>query len=198
MSFSQDWFSPHIPHLSRLLAGLRGVPGLSFLEIGSFEGRSTVWFLQQVLTGAGSTITCIDTFRGSAEHSGLDVGWDDLQGTFRRNVDSFGSRVRVIEGESAVVLRGMPRQEAFDLVYVDGSHQATDVLEDGVLSWPLLKVGGIMVFDDYLWRMMESRPGPAIDAFLAVYADRYDLLHKEYQVAVRKRAMDGPPGRHFD
>jgi predicted O-methyltransferase YrrM len=198
MSSSQDWFSPHIPHLSRLLAGMRGLPGLSFLEIGSFEGRSTVWFLQEVLTGAGSTITCIDTFRGSAEHVRLDVGKDDLQGTFRGNVDSFGSRVRVIEGESAVVLRAMPRQKAFDLVYVDGSHQTTDVLEDAVLSWPLLKVDGIMVFDDYQWRVMESRPGPAIDAFLAVHADRYHLLHKEYQVVVRKRALGSTPGRHFD
>jgi hypothetical protein len=34
----------------------------------------------------------------------------------------------------------------------DGSHRARDVLEDAVLSWPLLKVGGIMLFDDYLWQ----------------------------------------------
>ena len=41
----------------------------------------------------------------------------------------------------------------FDLIYIDGSHTAADVLTDAVLAFQLLRVGGVMIFDDYLWSM---------------------------------------------
>jgi len=37
----------------------------------------------------------------------------------------------------------------YDIVYIDGSHVANDVLQDAVLVWQLVKVGGFMIFDDY-------------------------------------------------
>lgn len=180
-----DWLSPNIPHLGRVLEHLVGRPGVAMLEIGSFEGRSTVWFLENVLTGARSTITCIDTFRGSAEHTGVDH--DALLERFKRNVAPWSDRVTVLEGESRRMLRTLGDDPRFEAVYVDGSHETPDVLEDAVLSWPLLRDGGVMIFDDYLWRARESRPGPAIDAFLGVFAGRYELLHQEYQVSLRKQ-----------
>jgi hypothetical protein len=36
-------------------------------------------------------------------------------------------------------------------LYIDGWHSAFGALADGVMSWPLLNVGGVMIFDDYLW-----------------------------------------------
>ena len=33
---------------------------LHILEIGSFEGRSTIWFLENLLKNPKSTITCVD------------------------------------------------------------------------------------------------------------------------------------------
>jgi predicted O-methyltransferase YrrM len=41
----------------------------------------------------------------------------------------------------------------FDLIYVDGSHQASDVLTDSIITFQLLRVGGVMTFDDYVWCM---------------------------------------------
>lgn len=41
--------------------------------------------------------------------------------------------------------------QQFDLIYIDGSHMRVDVMMDAVLAWPLLKAGGVMVFDDYEW-----------------------------------------------
>ena len=37
----------------------------------------------------------------------------------------------------------------FDLIYIDASHYAPDVLSDAVLAFKLLKPGGILIFDDY-------------------------------------------------
>ncbi len=55
--------------------------------------------------------------------------------------------------------------------------------------WPLLKVGGLLAFDDYVWRELpepERRPGPAIDAFLGVMAGQFEEVHQADQLWVRK------------
>jgi predicted O-methyltransferase YrrM len=78
----------------------------------------------------------------------------------------------------------------FDLIYVDGSHLGLDVLVDAALSWRLLRPGGTMVFDDYLWNDRGDdpllRPGPAIDAVLGLLEGKVALLAKGSQVPVRK------------
>ena len=51
---------------------------------------------------------------------------------------------------SQVVLRRLPL-ETYDIIYIDGSHATSDVLEDAVLSYRLLKPGGLLIFDDYHW-----------------------------------------------
>lgn len=47
------------------------------------------------------------------------------------------------------MLRDNMRNERFDFIYVDGSHRSPDVIYDAILSFGLLKKGGIMIFDDY-------------------------------------------------
>ncbi len=36
---------------------------------------------------------------------------------------------------------------ASQVIYVDGSHKARDVIADAVLAWALLRPGGILIFD---------------------------------------------------
>lgn len=55
---------------------------------------------------------------------------------------------------------------------------AENVLTDAVMSWPLLKVGGVIAFDDYEWgdgRTLKA-PKQAIDAFGHLFAPRLGLL----------------------
>lgn len=87
----------------------------------------------------------------------------------------------------------MDMRESYDFIYIDGDHHAASVLEDAVLSFPLLKKGGIMIFDDYRWgEQLETTPErlnipkPAIDAFLDIYADKIKVLLKDYQVIIEK------------
>jgi hypothetical protein len=105
-------------------------------------------------------------------------------------VAAFGRRVEKIKGASADVL---PRlgiaSRRFELVYVDGSHQAADVYSDAVLAWPLVVRNGIVIFDDYQFDEGihdSERPKLGIDAFLAACAGQYRLLHKDYQVVILK------------
>jgi hypothetical protein len=80
--------------------------------------------------------------------------------------------------------------ERFDAAYIDADHYGPEVLRDGILAFSLLTPGGVLIFDDYQWRLplVTVFPGEAIDAFLSVFRDEVDLIGKGWQVAVRKRA----------
>ena len=82
----------------------------------------------------------------------------------------------------------------FDLIYIDGSHQAPDVLTDAVLCFKLLRVGGLMFFDDYLWAEplpdgadLLRCPKPAIDAFTNIFIRKVKILRAPlYQLYIQK------------
>jgi predicted O-methyltransferase YrrM len=178
LSFTADWFGLNIGVWQQILSRLAGKPNLVFLEIGCFEGRATIWLLGNILTHKTSKIHCVDIFEG------------DYEQRFDHNIEvaKCEQKVTKIKGYSQEALRKLPLHH-YDFIYVDGSHASPDVLADAILSFSLLKSGGIMIFDDYEWNWYEDEyllPKMAIDAFLWVYARKCELLHKGYQVVVRK------------
>lgn len=183
--FTEDWVSSSADNWARYLSPLRGKADVHALEIGSYEGRSALWFLENILTQPSSTITCVDIFSSSYDYE--RVYDDNIQ------ISGYHNRVKKIKADSAIALRTLPFRN-YDFVYIDGSHIAKDVLSDAVLVWDLVKPGGIIIFDDYRWHgMLGQSNGPAhlpriaIDAFLSVYQPYIEVLHKEYQVILRKR-----------
>lgn len=190
--FQNDWFSSTIHEWNDTLAEFKSQPGLSFLEVGSFEGRSAIWLLENILTDPTSQLTCVDTWHGSAEHQGTGLDFTKIEETFDHNiqVSDKAQQVTKIKGQSSVELRKLSF-ESFDFIYIDASHKASDVLEDAVLSWRLLKTGGIIIFDDYIWEPQYEKihsPAIAIDAFVACYEDKLKVLRKGMQMTIRKIA----------
>ncbi|MBA3333088.1 MAG: class I SAM-dependent methyltransferase, partial [Actinobacteria bacterium] len=184
--FTQDWFTAHVESLEAVLQPFAG-RAARMLEIGSFEGLSTCYFLRRL---PELELTCVDTFEGSV---GLPSGGrEGLEDAFDRNVALVdASRVRKLRGDSKRMLLDLVDEHArFDLVYVDGSHRGLDVLVDAALSWPLLELGGVVVFDDYRWTLLGDdpllRPGPAIDAFVGLVSVHGEVVFQDRQVALRR------------
>jgi predicted O-methyltransferase YrrM len=180
-SFTSDYISKNLENWTRLLEEFRGRPGIQMLEIGSYEGRSAVWFLENILTHPTAGIICVDFFTRLS-----------LSMRFDHNIRHSGAVAKVtkIKGHSDAILITQPFDH-FDIIYVDGSHDAAPVLMDAMLCWYRLKPGGVMIFDDYLWDKegpASDRPQIAIDLFLTAFEGSYDLLLKDYQVAIRKHA----------
>ena len=184
--FTQDWFTSRIASLEAVVEPLDGAAS-RILEVGSFEGLSTCYFLWRL---SAAQLTCVDTFEGSP---GLPSdARPGLETAFDRNVQLVdSSRVRKLVGDSRRVLLDLADEASrFDLVYVDGSHRGLDVLVDAALSWPLLEVDGVVVFDDYRWALLGDdpllRPGPAIDAFVSFVSVHGEVIYRDRQVALRK------------
>jgi len=193
--FTEPWFENNIEDWEHFLGGLRGKK-INVLEIGAFEGASTTWILEELLTSPDSRMITVDTFEGSIEnHSpqGGQASLPVLEKRFRENIKKTGreNQLTVLKSDSykALVDLNHSKSEPFDLIYIDGSHVARDVLSDVVLVWPLLETGGFLVFDDYRWDYYKepyNNPRLAIDSFLNCFAQDVKVVYKRYQVIVQK------------
>jgi predicted O-methyltransferase YrrM len=188
-SFSADWTTWHFANWGEFLRPLRSMP-VRVLEIGSWEGRSALFFLNYF---PASHIVCVDTFGGNVEHMRnphFAALVPEIERRFDANVAAFGSSVQKIKGPSTDVLPQLGiASRRFDVVYVDGSHLPADVYSDGVLAWPMVARKGIVIFDDYEFDEIKDeseRTKRGIDAFLAAFEGQYRVVHKAYQVVIAK------------
>jgi predicted O-methyltransferase YrrM len=195
--FTEDWFNWAPEVWNQLTPMLSGTAGhRQFLEIGSYEGRSSIWIAENMMQ-EGDHLRCIDTWEGGEEHSEKNMG--EVEDRFRHNLIVATEklprrRIFQLKGTSTkrlAELHSHPSEHGFDFIYIDGSHTAKDVLTDACMAWPLLKPKGVMVFDDYLWtpnaRDILHRPKLAIDVFTNLFAEEVEFVHIGYQLVIRKK-----------
>jgi len=185
--YTQDWFHWAPEVWERLLPLLPSRK--RFLELGSFEGRSTVWTVENMMEDGGE-IVCVDTWEGGEEHS---LNFGVVEDNFNNNVHVLEKKYpkRKVTKEQNNTYEALKKvQGTFDFIYIDASHIAKDVLTDACLSWPLLKPGGVMVFDDYMWGDKSDllhRPKIAVDAFSDMFIETLDVVHIGMQYIVKKK-----------
>jgi predicted O-methyltransferase YrrM len=188
-TFTQNWFTDRIPTWQRLLNELKGKPDVNYLEIGTFEGRSALWILENVLTHPTAKATIIDAFK------------DGSYKTFTSNLNLSGeaSKFTIITGFSTEKMRELPFN-TYDLAYVDGSGKGIVMLSDFINTWSLLKVGGIMICSRYelegdlrqVFNVGPKDPGPveAIDTFLKMYKPYIKVLAIQENQAIFRKLRD--------
>lgn len=196
--FTTDWFSRFAPVWRELLTRF---PPSRILEIGSYEGRAACFLVQTCAAERPIELHCVDSWAGGVEH---DAGaMPQVEQRFDRNIARARASAahpvdfhkhKALSSDALVKLLAEGRRESFDLIYIDGSHQAPDVLSDAVLAFMLLRRGGLLIFDDYLWSMegagqqdFYQLPKPAIDAFVNIYQRKISVIGAPlYQLYVRK------------
>jgi len=174
----------HGPKWEQWLAHLKGKPAVG-LEIGTCRGESAESMCTRVFTDPKSLYYCVDTFEGSPEYDKA-IKFSEVETAARERLKGF-KQVAILKGTSAEVLKKF--KTPLDSVYIDGGHDSLNVIRDSVMAFDLLKVGGVMIWDDYGWTLMPNeidRPKFAIDFFLKTYAKHLNVIHKAWQVAAVK------------
>ncbi len=189
--FENRWFDAHIVSwcvtFSRIFN--RADP-VRILEIGSWEGRSTLFLLTYFTQGH---LTAVDTWAGSTEWCQYSATPElqDLEVRFDGNLAPCAARLTKRKGSSVHVLpQLLDEQQKFDVIYVDGSHFADDVLTDAINAWRLLNQDGILIFDDFLWPCYprwRDNTAWAINLFLKYHVREYDILSAYTQVILQKK-----------
>ncbi|KAH8831168.1 glycosyltransferase family 8 protein [Flagelloscypha sp. PMI_526] len=186
---TQDWFTSNQERWRALFSQLAS-PNPRALEIGSWEGRSAVFTLENL---SNSSIVCIDHFDLHQTGAGKER-YKKLQ----YNLKLTGKAFRVVDEFSTVGLMRLLEEAAkedtpgYDWIYIDGSHEADDTLLDAEMVWRLARNNAIVVLDDYLWDGENPdsihHPKRGIDAFMALHDGQFSRLSRDgdYQVVLRK------------
>jgi|694.fasta_scaffold105261_3 predicted O-methyltransferase YrrM len=198
--FTENWFTDDG---LLVLKNLDVTKELHILEIGSFEGKSTVWFLDNILKNKNSTITCVDPWMNYSqdqdslnsyfkEENEWDLNERKTKEIFLHNIVESGDSGKVIirQGFSDKVLPSLiTEQKTYDIIFIDGNHTAPYVMMDSVMSWSLLKKGGIMIFDDYAWGLYKPttlRPKESVDYFMLSFSDYIEEIYCNDQRVIKK------------
>ena len=191
LEFTNNWFeSGARPVWDQLLAQFDPA---KLLEVGSYEGASACYLISKLGPRHVLDLHCVDTWQGGTEQEYRSHDMAAVEQRFKRNlrlaVAQSPHRVdfTVYQGRSDRVLSKLladGRGNYFDFIYIDGSHEASDVLCDAVLAFRLLRRGGYLVFDDYNWIASAAgnkdplrSPKLAIDAFVNIYWRKLRMLN---------------------
>jgi len=157
----------------------------TILEIGCFEGLSSVFFADNLLDNDNSTLTCVDPFLG--------ISNNDHVGYLSNNEElNFDHNIKICKNSNKIEIKKITSDEfflnntkKFNFIYIDGCHEVDFIKRDMENSFNVLEKNGIMWMDDY-------KGGDGINIkntmnnFLEKHKGSYDIIHIGYQLAIKK------------
>jgi len=162
---------------------------INVLEIGTYSGISLIEIIKCIPNSFGIGL---DLWSNYDENILLtNINNLKVKDSFHKNIKTAGleNRIKSIQSDSKTALIQFIKDGVkFDLIYVDGSHLLLDVYVDLVLSWEILEKGGYLIIDDYLYKYDDTLKSPfeAVNHFLKLYKDKYNILLLGYRVFLEK------------
>ncbi len=183
-NFTEKWFLNNIEIFCYYLPEDL-TKSFSYLEIGSYEGLST---LNILLNYSNSKVTAIDLWSQSNINSeSLDVNFNEVEKRFDENLKDY--KFNKIKKDSVIALRELLNKNVyFDLIYIDGSHNGEDILSDAIESYKLLNIGGIIIFDDVVNanQNISIQSYKGFEKFCEIYKKNLKILYLKNIAVVKK------------
>ena len=166
------------------------------LEIGTYTGTSVIEMLKLVNNSYATVVDMWEDYEedniGGKVEILSNIKKNKIEQTFYDNIKyaDLDNRVEVIKGDSTRVLLDFIGSRLYDFIYVDGSHKCLDCYSDMILAWKLLKKGGVMGVDDYMYNLTADNkfnvPFEAVEHFMTKYQGKYNILYKGYRIFFEK------------
>jgi adenylate kinase family enzyme len=178
-----DWFSSNYNIWQKLFndKNLRNKK-INYLEIGSFEGRSTIFVAESLIK---ANLYTVDTFKGSDEHNKIDFNL--VYKNFKDNTKYFSKRLTINRMSSKKFFK--INKNKFDLIYIDGSHFSDDVKNDFNNSLKIANKDCIIILDDLLWNFYKNKKNNPISGIFPILSknkDIFKIIHINNQLIVQK------------
>jgi predicted O-methyltransferase YrrM len=133
-----------------------------------------------------------------AKPNGVYLGVDDLSGSHQGKFSSNTRHVDTFPYVREMIMRELNREVSllkadtrklnflpmapFDLIHIDGNHNADGVLHDAILAWYSLEPGGRIIFDDYL-------AIPSVKQSIDIFVNAFENLILSH--GLREKLMHG-------
>ena len=188
MSFTQNWSND----LSVFLTNLKddfSARKMTCLEIGSFEGRGSLLIHDKLCAHPESKLFCMDPWEDKyVADCKVDTSSMDgfFVGQFERFTNNTKHLLKIVpmRGYSQELIQLLP-DESLDFVFIDGDHFAAG--RDFRLVWPKMKLGSLIVFDDYDWEFNGDRPVKRdANMVLTDYQEQVSVLVNKGILALKK------------
>jgi predicted O-methyltransferase YrrM len=196
-TFTQDWFSHNVAHLENAIKNeFPSKSNIELLELGTFEGLSTVWFVEripQILKNCLINITSVDDFGKDIKPlNGINmtnIRQNALKNIKLANTINSPNKISFVQNSTNNFFRSNSLE--FDIVYIDGDHSSRQTIFDAMNAFEVLRSDGIIIFDDYLggngdYANLDVSPKFAIDTFVLLYSKQIKIIFQGYQLIVKK------------
>lgn len=176
-TFTNEWFLGS--ELKQLIMNFMYANRVNkILEIGSYEGASACFFSDMLLDNPKSRLTCVDPF---------DTG-DKTSPVNNTTINLFMSNINQSKNVNKIIVEKMFSSEfyeknkgnAYNFIYIDGSHLLEDITIDFNNCLKIIENGGIIWMDDY---NSSSQIRQHIDSLIGQNKDIIQVIHKGYQIA---------------
>ena len=180
--YSQNWFlKSEIKNL--LLNFINPTSKNIILEIGCFEGLSSVFFADNILFHPNSSLICVDPFLNDINNDHKDFLKNNEELSFDYNIKNCKNTNKIIINKITSDEFFETNNKMFNFIYIDGSHNTEYIKRDMENSFKFLTYKGIMWMDDYC---INYNVALTMDAFLKKYYGKYEIIHSQYQLAIKK------------
>ena len=171
--FKDFWFLNNIEIINYFLPKSKDI-AFKYLEIGSHEGMSLLNVLEKYK---------------NVQATSVDI-WTDsmIEKIFDENLKNFNN-LEKIKLDSIIALRKLKDdKKQFDIVYIDGLHEGTHVLIDSIQAFKLLKIDGIIIFDDFMQhdKTLLFQCYSGIYYFLKLFKKQIKILYLQNILIVKK------------
>ena len=184
-NFSQKWFLNNFEIFTFFLPKDKNLK-FDYLEVGCYEGLSSFYVLSEYKSVNAFFLDIWDMPNPNSKTLSHNFGL--IEKAFDQNLSGFD--FKKMKNDSVISMRKLLKENVhFDFIYIDGSHNGEDVLSDAFEAFKILKVNGLMFFDDFLQhddnRILQSYVG--IDKFLSLYSDYLKIEYFQNNLVVRKK-----------
>ena len=182
--YTKNWFlsSEIRNHLQNFVNGSNEH---RILEIGCYEGLSSVYFADTLLNDPNSTLTCVDPFLSIDNNDHLKYLENGEEKNFDHNISICKNTKKIKINKVTSDKFFETNDKTYNLIYIDGCHETDFITRDMENSFKVLEFDGIMWMDDY-----GGGDGiqikNAMNSFLEEHKGKYEIIHKGYQLAIKK------------